>query len=252
MPIKLNGATSGSVELDVPAAVSGGDITFTLPNGVGSAEQVLKNSGSAGALEFGSAGLTSMQVFTSSGTWTKPSGITRIKVYVTAGGGGGGAANSDDTANGGGAGGTSIKVIDVTSISSETVTVGAGGVGAPANYNANSYGGTSSFGSHCSATGGNRYGGGWSLAGEGGTATGGDLNITGGDGVGGNIDVVENYHTGGTGGGSYWGQGGRGGASIYNNNSRGGRAYGSGGGGAADLEDSPDGAPGVVVVEEYS
>ena len=52
MPIKLNGATSGSVELDVPAAVSGGDITFTLPNGVGSANQFLKNSGTAGTLEF--------------------------------------------------------------------------------------------------------------------------------------------------------------------------------------------------------
>ena len=35
MPIKLNGSTSGSVELDVPAAVSGGDISLTLPNGVG-------------------------------------------------------------------------------------------------------------------------------------------------------------------------------------------------------------------------
>ena len=252
MPIKLNGETSGSVELDVPAAVSGGDITFTLPNGVGSAEQVLKNSGSAGALEFGTAGLTSMQVFTSSGTWTKPSGITRIKVYVTAGGGGGGAANTDDTANGGGAGGTAIKVIDVTSISSETVTVGGGGAGAPHNTNSHVYGGTSSFGTHCSGTGGSRYGGGWSLAGRGGVATGGDLNITGGDGGGGNIDVVEHYHTGGTGGSSYWGQGGRGGASIYNDTHADGRAYGSGGGGAADSEWSSDGAPGVVVVEEYS
>jgi len=31
MPIKLNGATSGSVELDVPAAVSGGDVNLTVP-----------------------------------------------------------------------------------------------------------------------------------------------------------------------------------------------------------------------------
>jgi hypothetical protein len=31
MPIKLNGATSGSVELDVPAAVSGGDVNLTIP-----------------------------------------------------------------------------------------------------------------------------------------------------------------------------------------------------------------------------
>ena len=36
------------------------------------------------------SGLASQQVFTSSGTWTKPSGITKVKVIVTAGGGGGG------------------------------------------------------------------------------------------------------------------------------------------------------------------
>ena len=51
--IKLKGATSGSVSLDVPAAVSGGDISLTLPNGVGSAGQYLRNSGTAGTLEFG-------------------------------------------------------------------------------------------------------------------------------------------------------------------------------------------------------
>jgi hypothetical protein len=51
MPIKLNGATSGSVELDVPAAVSGGDVTLTLPPDDGSAGQVLSTNG-AGALSF--------------------------------------------------------------------------------------------------------------------------------------------------------------------------------------------------------
>ena len=53
MSIKLTGATSGSIEIDVPDAVSGGDISLTLPNGVGSAGQVLKNSSTAGTLEFG-------------------------------------------------------------------------------------------------------------------------------------------------------------------------------------------------------
>jgi hypothetical protein len=41
MSIKLKGATSGSVSLDVPAAVSGGDISLTLPDVVGSAGVVL-------------------------------------------------------------------------------------------------------------------------------------------------------------------------------------------------------------------
>ena len=37
MGLKLNGATSGSVELDVPAAI-GSDINFTLPGADGSAD----------------------------------------------------------------------------------------------------------------------------------------------------------------------------------------------------------------------
>jgi len=54
MPIQLNGSTSGSVQVDVPAAVSGGDVSLTLPNGVGSANQFLKNSGTAGTLNYSS------------------------------------------------------------------------------------------------------------------------------------------------------------------------------------------------------
>ena len=52
MSIKLTGATSGSIELDVPATVSGGDISLTLPNGVGTADQILKNGSTPGTLEF--------------------------------------------------------------------------------------------------------------------------------------------------------------------------------------------------------
>ena len=46
MPIRLNGETSGSIELDVPAAVTGGDITLTLPATDGNADQVLETDGS--------------------------------------------------------------------------------------------------------------------------------------------------------------------------------------------------------------
>ena len=52
MSIKLTGSTSGSIEVDVPAAVSGGDISLTLPNGVGSANQYLANGSTAGELAF--------------------------------------------------------------------------------------------------------------------------------------------------------------------------------------------------------
>ena len=71
MSIKLTGATSGSIEIDVPDAVSGGDISLTLPNGVGSANQYLKNSGTAGTLEFGDLPTIG---FTSSATTATTSG----------------------------------------------------------------------------------------------------------------------------------------------------------------------------------
>ena len=72
-------------------------------------------------------GLASVQVFTSSGTWTRPSGITKVVIHVVGGGGGGGAGRSsyNYTGDGGGAGGLAIKFLDVSSISSSTITVGA-------------------------------------------------------------------------------------------------------------------------------
>lgn len=116
-------------------------------------------------------GYASMQVFTASGTWTKPSGIRLIEVIVTGGG------NNGINAYGGLAAGTAIKVIDVSNVSTVAVTIGAAGS-------------VSSFGSYC--TGG---------VGAGDTV-GGDLNLPGGEGVRG-------FNVGGyTGGASYWGGGG--------------------------------------------
>ena len=109
-------------------------------------------------------GLQSVQVFTTAGTatYTKPSGITKVRIYCTGGGAGGGAGtNSWNSGGGGGAGGTSIKLLDVSSISSVTVTVGGGGAGATSGNNRGGGGGTSSFGSHCTGTGGEGGGYGW-------------------------------------------------------------------------------------------
>ena len=50
MTLRLNGSTSGHTEIKAPAAA--GDNTITLPTSNGSAEQFLKNSGTAGELEF--------------------------------------------------------------------------------------------------------------------------------------------------------------------------------------------------------
>lgn len=52
MGLKLNATNDGgSVELDVPNSVTG-DHTLTLPGGVGSANQFIKNSGTAGTIEY--------------------------------------------------------------------------------------------------------------------------------------------------------------------------------------------------------
>ena len=88
MSIKLTGATSGSIEIDVPDAVSGGDVSLTLPNGVGTAGQVLKNSSTAGTLEFAQGGKI-LQVKSTvktdffSSTSTSFTDITGLSVSIT-------------------------------------------------------------------------------------------------------------------------------------------------------------------------
>jgi hypothetical protein len=76
MSIKLKGSTAGSVALDAPAntSPSGSDIALTLPINAGSANQYLRNSSTAGSLEFGDLPTIG---FTSSATTATTSGSSQ-------------------------------------------------------------------------------------------------------------------------------------------------------------------------------
>lgn len=122
-----------------------------------------------------------MQLITAGGgTWDPASkGLTvqdRILVLVW-GSGGGGSSIQGSYGGGGGGGGLAIKSMNAPA-SPVAITVGAPGagnnVGGPGGA-----GGTVSFGSHCSATGG---GGGSAGPGAGGVGVGGDVNLSGGNG----------------------------------------------------------------------
>ena len=129
-------------------------------------------------------------------TYTKGTGVTALMVYVTGGGGAGGANQDHSNYHGGNgaAGGTTIKFITATTNDSTptsflntttvTVTVGHGGTcltNQDVGTTATQVGGTSSFGTFCTATGGTggAKGGGIGTNVVGGVGSGGDINLTG-------------------------------------------------------------------------
>ena len=195
-------------------------------------------------------GFSSIQAFTSSGNFTVPTGVTRVKVTVTGGGGAGG-SNTVAPAGGGGAAGSAISIISsLTSGAVIPVTVGAGGTASSGSTGGS--GGTSSFGTYVSATGG--------AGGIGGTSNGPMAGGAGGSGVGGNVNYNGSYGTdcvlsaarGGDGGGPGSGRGTTGALTAFA-----GQGYGGGGGGGGSNSTvgagtgalGGNGASGVVIVE---
>jgi hypothetical protein len=200
-----------------------------------------------------SIGSSAREVFTTTGTWTKRQGATTVEVVCIGGGGGGGsgrrgAAGSNRFGGGGGGGGSFGRtLLDAAQLgASESVTVGAGGAGAPA-INVDdtdgidgAEGGATSFGAWLTAPGGRPGRGGAAAARCNGESAGGGAGFAGGDGGASSVTspAGRGSNLGGTSGGGAGGgisardvpqAGGEGAASAHANVTGGGAGASDGG-----------------------
>lgn len=190
------------------------------------------------------------RVFTASGTWTKPTGLSADAMALIEAWGGGGGSNSSNTYRGGGGGGAYVwRWMRLGELgASEPVQVGAGGV---ANTQPGGTGGTSSFGSHLAAYGG---GGGWSggsgAQGGGGGGGWGSAGVSGSASTNGGNGALWAVTFGGGAGGSSAGSpaaygGGGGGRGPGGGNEPGGTSlFGGKGGGGGEAGSPPGGGGG--------
>jgi hypothetical protein len=121
-------------------------VTFVAP---GSNGNVLTSNGSTWTSAAAGGGQLQTEVFTAPGTWTKPASCTQVRVTVVGGGGGGANGSAPQAGKPGGQGGFAIAS-NVPVSGPVAITVGSGGNGGASGV----AGGTSSFGSAVSCTGG--------------------------------------------------------------------------------------------------
>jgi len=230
------------VEVDPASNTNASSVTFsqlrkfisqkdTPATYAGAGGQVPKVKTDETGLEFGAP--TNIEMFTSSGTFNVPAGISLVFVTLVGGGGGGGGAGGAGVAGGGGGGPALINYpFTVTPSGSETVTIGGGGNGGIESNGTGGAGGASSLGSLSAAGGFGGIGGNGGAGGAGGSRDAGTAPAAGAEGIPGG--------SGGTGGG---GQTGGGGGSAFGDGAAGvatsagvgtdGSGNGAGGGGAS-------------------
>jgi hypothetical protein len=270
------------VALKAPADISS-DVTWTLPDADGTANQALVTNGT-GTLSWATAGAatptTNSYTSGTAATWTKPSSANWVRIEIWGGGGSGAEGSANAPGGGGGGGAYNTVMFPFSELASSTVTytVGAGGAGKTTAGVGNA-GGTTSVqitnffgatrtiyaygggagGSAAIGGGGGGGGGIFSVGGEGGSDAGGD----GGQpapGIGTNACAVPGSSSFGGGGGGT-AQGSAGGSSVYGGGgggrgadaagsgvNRGGNSlYGGGGGGGA----ANSGTPGTAGTSFY-
>lgn len=210
------------------------------------------------------------QIFTASGTWTKPSSGTIALIQCWGAGGSGGRAGSGDGGGGGGGGAYAEKWITVASLSaSVSVTIGAGGTAQTADDTDGNAGGNTTFGAYLTAYGGGKGngdnagdnggggGGGLSSAGSAGSGASGGTGGSPSGSIGGNSTAAANASNpfGGGGGASsgsaggtglYGGGGGGMGSGTNTETAGGGSIFGGGGGGGGS--DTGTGAAGGTAI----
>jgi len=138
--------TNGGTKIETGLDSNGNGVLEAGEVNVGQTTFVCGSQTSAGI----GLGFSNMQVFSNEGTynWNVPSGVNKIMVEVWGAGGGGG-QNC-----GGGGGGYGKEIISVLSNETFTITVGAGGAPGGGGGTQGVVGGTTSFGSLLSASGG--------------------------------------------------------------------------------------------------
>lgn len=241
--------TSGAV-VSVEGGTANGDsqwmLTTNNPITIGTTALTFAKQGGGGSLvnvvRYTAAG---------SGTYTKPSNVTKIRIRAIGGGGSGAGGYGDYGAGGGGGAGGYAEKLIASPASTYAYTVGAGAAGVATTASGGSGSATTIAGMTASGGAGGVTGSG--AGGSGGAATGGDLNVTGGGGSGG-APKAGSYADGGggSGGSGFWGGGGGAGgrgdapgkAGVFGGGGGGGAAMGSATGGA--------GGAGYIEIEEYA